>query len=172
MLSDGPRILDVGDTEAARTEDPVVDDADGHARDAVLDHLRFSQRDQCLKARGAPVLRRGRRRQDLTAAPFARQVTQWTHPTDYGACQALADVARQAGVEAILYESAHVPGRNVGLLTCKAFASREPVERQAWQLHFGAPGARAICSWPELRLSFDRLAFVSDPRIASMRWER
>ncbi len=109
---------------------------------------------------------------DLTAAPFARQVTQWTHPTDYGACQALADVARQAGVEAILYESARVPGRNVGLLTCKAFASREPLARQSWRLHVGAPGARAICAWPDQRLSFDRSAFAGDPRIASMSWER
>ncbi len=109
---------------------------------------------------------------DLTAAPFDRPSRRWSHPTDYPACQALADAARAAGVQALRYESARAPGRNIALLTCGAFGSRAPLERQVWRLHVGAPGVRAICAFPEQRLGFDRVAFATDPRIASLRWER
>ncbi len=109
---------------------------------------------------------------DLNVAPFDRPAGRWAHPTDYAACQALADTARLAGIEVLRYDSVRAPGRNVALLTGAAFASREPFERQSWRLHVGAPGVRAICTWPEQRLGFDRLAFAGDPRIASMRWER
>ena len=109
---------------------------------------------------------------DLTSAPFDRESSRWRHPTDYAPCQSLADMARAAGVQAIKYESARAPGQNIALFTCKAFASREPIERQVWRLHLGAPGVRAICTFPEQRLAFDRLAFASDRRIAALRWER
>lgn len=109
---------------------------------------------------------------DLTVAPFDRHAARWSHPTDYTACQDLADAARTAGVQAIGYASARVPGRNIALLTGAALASREPIERQVWRMHVGSPGVRAICVSPERRLGFDRAAFAADPRIASMRWER
>lgn len=109
---------------------------------------------------------------DLTAAPFDPQRKRWSSPTDYSACQALADAARLAGVEAVRYESARAPGRNIALFTCKAFGSREPIERQVWRLHVGAPGVRAICDFPEQRLGFDQRAFAADPRIASIQWKR
>jgi hypothetical protein len=109
---------------------------------------------------------------DLTAPPFDRQRKRWSSPSEYTACQALADAARAAGVEAVRYESARAPGVNLALFTCKAFGSREPLERQVWRLHVGAPGVRAICDFPEQRLGFDQRAFAADPRIASLRWER
>lgn len=109
---------------------------------------------------------------DLMAAPFDRQPGRWSHPTDYTACQALADAARTAGVQVVAYASARAPGRNVALFTCAAFGSRAPLDRQVWRLHVGAPGVRAICTFPEQRLGFDRSAFAADPRIASLRWER
>lgn len=109
---------------------------------------------------------------DLTAPPFDRLRARWAHPTDYSACQALADAARDAGVQVLRYESARAPGRNLALLTCKAFGSREPIERQVWRLHVGAPGVRAICDFPEQRLGFGREAFANDPRIALLQWER
>lgn len=102
---------------------------------------------------------------DLAAAPFDKPAGRWMHPTDYGACQSLAEAAREAGVQALRYPSARAAGRNVALLTCRAFGSREPEERQAWRLHVGAPGVRAICAFPEQRLGFDRQAFARDPRI-------
>lgn len=109
---------------------------------------------------------------DLDVAPFDTPAGHWRHPTDYSACQQLADTARAAGVEVLRYDSARAPGRNVALLTGKAFGSREPQERQVWRLHTGPPGVRAICSWPERRLAFDRQAFAADPRLASLNWER
>ncbi|TIS05012.1 MAG: RES domain-containing protein, partial [Mesorhizobium sp.] len=38
---------------------------------------------------------------DLTRPPLDRDEKAWTDPTDYAACQAIADVAREAGMQAI-----------------------------------------------------------------------
>ena len=110
---------------------------------------------------------------DLAGPPFDRDRARWTHPGDYHACQALAEDARAIGVEVIRYESARVTGAlNVAVLACRAFRSREPVERQTWRLHLGPHGVKAVCDSPNLRLEFDRAAFAIDPRIAAMNWER
>jgi hypothetical protein len=110
---------------------------------------------------------------DLTASPFDADVARWTDLTDYAACQDLADRAREASVEVLRYRSARDPrGINLAILTCRAFASREPVERQTWRLHLGSGGVRAVCDFPEDRREFDRAAFAADPRIAGLRWER
>lgn len=109
---------------------------------------------------------------DLATAPFNRHASHWADPVDYSRCQALADTARDAGIEALRYPSVRVAGTNIALLTCAAFASKEPVERQVWRIHAGPAGVRAICAFPEQRLSFDRGAFARDPRIASLTWER
>jgi hypothetical protein len=108
---------------------------------------------------------------DLMLPPLSSHAARWTHPTDYGDCQALADTARTAGVEALRYQSARDPkGRNVALLTCQAFGSREPIARQVWRLHLGPAGARALGE--DARLAFGREAFARDPRLAAMAWER
>ena len=109
---------------------------------------------------------------DLTAAPLNRDSDQWTHPTDYTHCQALAETARESGAQVLRYQSARTTGQNVALLTCAAFGSREPLERQNWRIHVGPTGARAICAHPEKRQAFDRTAFANDPRVASMQWNR
>jgi hypothetical protein len=110
---------------------------------------------------------------DLMAAPFDRDRARWTHPTDYAACQQLADDARTAGVDVIRYASARDPGGvNIALLTCAAFSVTAPTERETWRLHLDSRGARAVCAHPERRLEFDRDAFAADPRIAGLRWER
>jgi hypothetical protein len=113
---------------------------------------------------------------DLTAAPFDRDRSTWMHPTDYAPCQTLADQARSAGVEVLRYPSAREPaparGTNIALLTCRAFGSREAVDRQSWRMHLGESGVRAIGTFPEARLEFDRDAFAGDPRIAGLRWSR
>lgn len=107
---------------------------------------------------------------DLTAAPFDRDRARLTHPTEYEAGQALAEAARAAGVQALRYPSARDPdgGVNVALLTCAAFTATAPLERQTWRLHFDDGGVRAVCAFPERRLSFDTKAFAADPRIASL----
>jgi hypothetical protein len=111
---------------------------------------------------------------DLTAAPFDRRSDRWQHPTDYAACHALADPARAAGVQALRYRSARDPGggRNLALLTCAAFTSRAPIERQTWRIQLDGAGVRAICDFPEQRFAFDRSAFAGDPRIAGLQWNR
>lgn len=109
---------------------------------------------------------------DLTRPPLDRDADRWTHPTDYTHCQSLADTARRAGVNTLRYQSARATGLNVALLTCAAFASREPIEQQRWRIHIGAAGARAIRDFSEERLAFDRSAFARDPRIASLNWDR
>ena len=111
---------------------------------------------------------------DLTRPPLDRDLARWMHPTDYAACQDLADRARAAGIHVIRYRSARDPddGINLALLTCAAFRSREPMERQTWRVHLGPAGAWAICDAPLQRLSFDRSAFARDPRIAALQWER
>jgi hypothetical protein len=61
---------------------------------------------------------------------------------------------------------------NLALLSCRAFAKGEIVDRQTWRIHLSAAGARAICEMPRIHIEFDRSAFSSDPRIAAMRWDR
>jgi hypothetical protein len=113
---------------------------------------------------------------DLAAPPFDGRRAAWTHPTEYGPCQDLAVSARDAGVQALRYPSARDPssggGTNVALLTCRAFASPQPAERQTWRIHLADTGVRAICTFPELRLEFGRDAFARDPRIAGLHWDR
>lgn len=110
---------------------------------------------------------------DLTRPPLDRDGGAWTHPTDYAACQVLADIARKADIEAIRYRSVRdANGINVALLTCRAFAKPNPTQRQTWRIRLGASGVQALCEFPEKRIGFDRSAFDADPRMAGMRWER
>ena len=111
---------------------------------------------------------------DLTSPPFAARSALWMHVTDYAACQALADMARQADIELIRYASVRDPGHNanVALLSCRAFATSEPAAHQTWRLLFGGNGARAVCEWPRHTIDFGREVFLPDPRIAAMNWER
>ncbi len=111
---------------------------------------------------------------DLTAPPLARDRPRWTDPVDYDACQTLAKAGREAGCQAIRYESVRDPQRraNLALLTCRAFKGRAPASWQTWHLHLSPHGARVFCEAPATRIEFDRAAFAADPRIAALNWER
>jgi hypothetical protein len=110
---------------------------------------------------------------DLTEPPISAEHERWTDRTDYTACQDLADRAREARLEVLKYRSARADGGvNLALLTCNAFAARQPQSRQTWRIHLGAHGVRALCDFPETRLEFDRLPWAADPRIARLTWER
>jgi hypothetical protein len=113
-----------------------------------------------------------RRGLDLTRPPLNEDAVTWTAPVDYAPCQALAETARSAGVQAIKYQSARAAGLNVALFTCAAFATRKPDEQRRWRIHVSAAGARAIGESPDERIAFDRAAFSRDPRIAALKWER
>lgn len=105
---------------------------------------------------------------DLTRPPLDRDLRQWTDPVNYEACQSLAEAARAGGIEAILYRSVRDPqgGRNIALLTARAFAAREPVERQTWRIRLSRAGVQALCEFPRRRIGFERKDFGGDPRLA------
>ncbi len=105
---------------------------------------------------------------DLTRPPLDRDREAWTDPQNYAPCQALADAARQAGCQAILYQSVRDParGRNIALLTATAFAAREPVDRQTWRIRLSSLGVQALCDFPKTRIGFTRADFAANRRVA------
>lgn len=109
---------------------------------------------------------------DLTRSPLAGDARKWTSPVDYSHCQALADAAREVKIDIVRYRSARVDGQNVALLSCRAFAVRQPIDRQVWRLQTSTVGVRAVCSAPPQRLAFGRETFARDPRIAALNWDR
>ncbi len=74
---------------------------------------------------------------DLREPPFDADAHAWQHPGDYSATQALARIAREAGVGAILYRSVRdpEPGWCLAVLTPAGFARPKPhPARQTWFL--------------------------------------
>lgn len=74
---------------------------------------------------------------DLRREPFSRDQRDWTHPRDYGACQALARSARAADVRIVRYQSVRDPehGECAAVLDLRALAGSGAVrERQTWFL--------------------------------------
>lgn len=73
---------------------------------------------------------------DLTHAPLSKDQAHWTNPVDYSATQALAEVARTAGITTIRYASARDTqgGINLALLTAAAFMVDAPIDMQTWLL--------------------------------------
>ena len=111
---------------------------------------------------------------DLTAGGLAQDEPLWIHPTEYGPCQDLADMARDIDAEMIRYISVRDPSRraNLAILSCHAFAEAHPVERQTWRIRVGRTGAQVLREHPRLALDFARDAFAPDPRLVGMAWER
>lgn len=93
---------------------------------------------------------------DLTEGPFVQFEEYWTRDKDYGPCQALAETAREAGVEVILSRSVRDPkGRkNVNVLSCAAFAKPNPVQMQTWRILADNVSATAYCQSPNSVLEF------------------
>jgi hypothetical protein len=73
---------------------------------------------------------------DLRTPPWLTDRAVWTAPDDYSGTQAFARCVREAGVQAIRYESVRDPvhGGCGALLTPKAFAVTKPTESQTWLL--------------------------------------
>jgi hypothetical protein len=94
--------------------------------------------------------------------------------TDYSACQALADRARNNGIELLRYRSVRDPtsGFNVAVLTPNAFVSKKPKAFTTWRIKIGPRGVSALCDFPVFRLSYDRDAFAADPRVEGFNWSR
>lgn len=104
---------------------------------------------------------------DLTRPPLDRDRAVWTHPVDYRPCQDLADAARRAEVEAILYQSVRDPGggTNIAVLRPEALArGRQIVAQQTWWIHMTRDVVTCVCEFPAQGLSFRRADFP-DPRL-------
>ncbi len=76
-----------------------------------------------------------RRGVDLTRSPFEAWRSRIASRTSYEATQPLGKAMREAEVEAFRYFSARDPdaGRNVGLISPKAFAARRPRRLETWR---------------------------------------
>lgn len=111
---------------------------------------------------------------DLTEGALAGAADHWTHPTDYGPCQDLADAARTIGAELLRYQSVRDPERraNIAVLTCRAFRNPGPVDLQTWHIRIGPTGAQALCEHPRRGIEFAPDSFAGDPRLAGMNWSR
>ena len=96
---------------------------------------------------------------DLTRAPFAARIDDWTDPADYSACQELAGAARDADVAVIRVVSARDPARgcNVVVLEPAAFASARPTIRRTWHLRFESNRLTALAAFP----AKDRFVFTA-----------
>ncbi len=83
----------------------------------------------------------------LEAPPFDAFEAELRSPTDYAASQALGSRLRAALVEAITFRSARDPekGRNVGLFTPDALASRRPEQQATWSCET----TDTLCIWRE-----------------------
>jgi RES domain len=128
--------------------------------DAAADFSAFSVR---VKTRAAL---------DITLAAFDGPALH--DLVDYSATQALADSARDAGVELIRYRSVRDGSRraNVAVLTAKAFVDKRPKQWRTWRLKVGSGGVSALCDFPVSNLRFSHSAFAADPRLKDFRWER
>ena len=74
---------------------------------------------------------------DLRQSPFSANAAAWTHPTDYTATQAIAQVARTAQLGGIQYQSVRDPDPAwcMAVLTPQAFAKPKPNPlMQTWWL--------------------------------------
>lgn len=105
---------------------------------------------------------------DLTRPPLDRDRARWTHATDHGDCQDLADHARAARIEAIRYESVRDPDRraNLAILSPAAFAAKTPSELRTWHVFARREAVRAWCESPREAVEFSRAQFAADPRLA------
>ncbi len=86
----------------------------------------------------------GGRAVDLREKPFVADRAAWTHPADYQQTQRFARTVREAGVDAIRYESVRDPlqGGCGAVLGPSAFARPRPIAQQTWLLSVST--ARAV----------------------------
>jgi hypothetical protein len=106
---------------------------------------------------------------DLTKPELSRDEALWTDLQNYEPCQALAEQARLAKIEATLYRSVRDPagGLNIAVLSPKAFAEKMPVERMSWRIRLSKTGVQALCEFPMRRTGF-AVADFSGASLASL----
>ncbi|MGL4967650.1 MAG: RES family NAD+ phosphorylase [Inquilinus sp.] len=111
---------------------------------------------------------------DLTAPPFDNDTPVWTHLTDYGPCQDLADTARAAAIGLIRYRSVRDPagGANVAVLSPLCFQTPRPKrDMQTWKVFLLEQAVQIWRTPADPRgtlFSIDRAVFSADPRLADL----
>lgn len=104
---------------------------------------------------------------DLTEPPLNADAPIWEHPTNYGPCQDLADVARKARIEMIRYRSIRDPRRrfNLALLSPAAFWATQPTKSQTWHIFIRENSVQAIREMPRDSLEIHFSVWATDPRV-------
>jgi hypothetical protein len=103
----------------------------------------------------------------LSQPPFDRQRRQWEDPVSYDGTQALARVAREAGIALIRYRSVRDPQHRaaVAVLTPKAFRKSSPLEQHTWLIKVGRTQVLAEADLGRERLAFSpEVLGLSGPR--------
>lgn len=92
----------------------------------------------------------------LSQPPFDRQRRQWEDRVSYDATQALARVAREAGIALIRYRSVRDPEHRAALavLMPKAFRKVAPLEQHTWLIKVGRAQVLAEADLGSRRLAF------------------
>ena len=105
---------------------------------------------------------------DRSAPTFRQWASQWMHPTDYNACQALADTASAAGIEALRYCSVRDPGhgQNVAVFAPEAFQATKPEDHQTWRIFVQQDAVQVFREMPYCSIEFRAERWIDDPRIA------
>jgi hypothetical protein len=93
---------------------------------------------------------------DLTAAPWASRRTVWTHPSDYGGCQTLAQACLQRDIVWIRYESVRDPqgGACGAVLHAEALSVGRHLMQQTWAARLTRDNA-VFSNGQQQRLEFD-----------------
>lgn len=93
---------------------------------------------------------------DLTAAPWKKAASAWTHKSDFAQCQAFGAAAREQDVAWIRYAAVRVPQGTCGaVLRPTALSVPERFEQQTWACKTSADGA-----WLQ-RAGGERFAFAA-----------
>lgn len=106
---------------------------------------------------------------DLTEPPFNADEKSWKHPSDYTACQNLADEARKANIQLIKSTSVRCPknGKNISLLSCTAFDSKDPEQCQTWHIAVQPEQVVTIRGFPLEKLTFSIEHFIPNIKLTN-----
>ena len=107
---------------------------------------------------------------DLTQPPLNAGEANWKHPSDHTACQNLADEARKANIKIIKSASVRCPhnGKNISLLSCSAFDSKEPDQYQTWGIAVQHSHVVTIREFPLEKLAFPIGRFIPKIKLKNL----
>jgi hypothetical protein len=107
---------------------------------------------------------------DLDAPPLDRDADTWMAREDYAGCQALADAAREAGLEILRTRSVRDPdqGHDLTLLSPAAFCETAPHTHQTWHVFVRPDRVQVWCEAPRQRHEFTVAGFAADSRVCGV----